>query len=584
MYDERAEPPSTDLHHVVRDKAGATAGAAPPQNLDAEERVLGAMLANEKTLPRVVESGLAEDDFYLNSNARLYAVMCDMHALGEPVDTTLVITELERRDELDGIGGAIRVNELFAMTTATANAPDHAQLIREAAVRRNVAKEALHLHQLAMARPAELHELGERTELLYSQLKRGAGRSREIDCHVEVLDTQRLLATAPPAPAWTWDGYLERGTVGLLHGRGGVSKSLFAMSLAASVVTGRSFLGVPTQKLRVLLLDAENPQSTLHARLHQLGFVSDNADGLTILRASAPILATDSVEDYLTATISAYDAGLVILDSQRGLWGLDENEQGIVRPFFSMLRRVAERTGAAVLMIHHDNKQGGYSGSTDLDASVDTRLQLTEVSPAGADSPRTLCLEHRKARASERRRDIDYTLTAAGGSGFADVRITLQRLYEESSGAPLNDKQRRAVEFVRDGGPARTKDIAEHVGVTTKSVQRWRRRLEQNGIDSDGDGEWWPRQADTDTTDMRRVAAESPCPPPKEPDTDEPDMAAQSGTQPNNHGASEDGHAGLLYEENIADDRTHVAATRASDASLDCSSPESDAAELAEPF
>ena len=77
--------------------------------------------------------------------------------------------------------------------------------------------------------------------------------------HLHVLNLAEMLSSEPEPPSWTWHRYLERGTLGMLHGDGGIGKSLFALGLARAVTRGEPFLGWPTQQGRVIYLDAENP-------------------------------------------------------------------------------------------------------------------------------------------------------------------------------------------------------------------------------------------------------------------------------------------------------------------------------------
>ena len=83
----------------------------PPQNLDAEESVLGAMMLSPGAIgavSEVVDAG----DFYRESHAKIYRAALALYAKGEPVDAITLVDELEERGELEDAGGRVRIHEL----------------------------------------------------------------------------------------------------------------------------------------------------------------------------------------------------------------------------------------------------------------------------------------------------------------------------------------------------------------------------------------------------------------------------------------------------------------------------------------
>lgn len=322
--------------------------------------------------------------------------------------------------------------------------------------------------------------------------------------HVTELDLAGMVDSEPDPPAWVWHGYLERGTVAQLHGDGGLGKSLVAEGLAFSVIRGGDFLGWPCRRGNVLVIDAENPARLIHRRLAGFELTLPETKRLRYLRADAPALGSvDEAEDYLVDQIEQSGAVLVVLDSQRGLWGGDEKEQAEVRPWYMMLRRVAERTDVVILVIHHDNRAGNYSGSSDLNASVDTRLHLRRPKDYDESVPDTgeRLLVHAKARATAEQPAVSlvidwsdgrFSIKLAAGSVVAAGRLT--------------PSQSRAVAFIRrtfgeteQRVPASL--VAEHVGVTERTVRRWRDELASVRI-SYVDGQCWPTDEEPDNADM----------------------------------------------------------------------------------
>src|SRR5947209_17112308 len=86
---------------------------APPQNLDAEQSVLGAILLSDRSLyALVIEEGLRAEDFYRDRHAVIYEAMLALYNDSEPVDVLTVTDRLRSAGRLDEIGGPAAVDEL----------------------------------------------------------------------------------------------------------------------------------------------------------------------------------------------------------------------------------------------------------------------------------------------------------------------------------------------------------------------------------------------------------------------------------------------------------------------------------------
>jgi replicative DNA helicase len=102
----------------------------PPQNLEAEESILGAMLLSPKSISDVTDL-LEPTDFYRGSHAKIYRAALSLYERGEAVDAITVADELEERGELEAVGGKARIHELAALTPATSNVAHHARIVKE---------------------------------------------------------------------------------------------------------------------------------------------------------------------------------------------------------------------------------------------------------------------------------------------------------------------------------------------------------------------------------------------------------------------------------------------------------------------
>src|SRR5438105_10417978 len=170
-------PPAGKLREGVVHSAPVTpvaqlaqaAPIAPPQNLEAEESVLGAMLLSPGAIGAVSEI-LDAKDFYRESHAKMYRASLALYAKGEPVDAITLTDELEERGELEDVGGRVRLHELAALVPATANASHYARIVRETATLRGLIRAGGEISRLGWDRPGEAGDLVDRAEQIVFDL------------------------------------------------------------------------------------------------------------------------------------------------------------------------------------------------------------------------------------------------------------------------------------------------------------------------------------------------------------------------------------------------------------------------------
>jgi replicative DNA helicase len=161
-----------------------TAPVVPPQNLDAEESVLGAMMLSPGAIGAVSEI-LDAGDFYRESHGLVYRAALGLYAKGEPVDAITLVDELDRRDELEAVGGRVRIHELAALVPATANAAHYARIVREMATLRGLIRAGAEIARLGSDRPGETTDLVDQAEQIVFNLSQS--RVQGEFTHIEVL-------------------------------------------------------------------------------------------------------------------------------------------------------------------------------------------------------------------------------------------------------------------------------------------------------------------------------------------------------------------------------------------------------------
>ena len=135
----------------------------PPQNLDAEVSLLGAVLIDEEVLTRVSDT-LQADDFYDKRHRAIFSCMLKLYEFHKPVDLLTLSDELKKKDELDMIGGMDYLSELTNMVPTAANAEHYAEIIVQKAMRRRLIKVAGDIAELGYEEEEQVSELLEKAE------------------------------------------------------------------------------------------------------------------------------------------------------------------------------------------------------------------------------------------------------------------------------------------------------------------------------------------------------------------------------------------------------------------------------------
>ena len=122
----------------------------PPQDLDAEQSVLGGMLLSKDAIADVLER-LCPGDFYRPAHQSIYDVILDLYGRGEPADAVMVAAELDRRALLARVGGAPYLHTLISAVPTAANAGYYAGIVAEKAVLRRLVQAGTRVVQYGYA-------------------------------------------------------------------------------------------------------------------------------------------------------------------------------------------------------------------------------------------------------------------------------------------------------------------------------------------------------------------------------------------------------------------------------------------------
>jgi len=192
------------------------------------------------------------------------------------------------------------------------------------------------------------------------------------------------LAGMPP-PEWLVTDYFVTGSLAVMFGKPGAGKTFVALDVAASVASGRDWLGRIVKQANVLYIAGEGtsgfwPRTRAWKAAH--GLVSP-LDGLWVHPGPVPFLNVAYV-DALARVAVELDCRLVIVDTlNRMTAGANENDSATMGSFVSACAAIQQAAGATVLVVHHDSRAGGAPrGHSSLDGAADTIVEIAADDPA----------------------------------------------------------------------------------------------------------------------------------------------------------------------------------------------------------
>lgn len=138
-------------------------GKLPPQAIDMEEAVLGAIMLEKNALQVVIEF-LRPEHFYDSRHQDIYIAIIDLFNGSEPVDIRTVVSQLRKNGKIELIGGAYYITELTSKVSSAANIEYHARIIMEMGIKRTLIEVASKIHSDAYEDTTDVFELLDKTE------------------------------------------------------------------------------------------------------------------------------------------------------------------------------------------------------------------------------------------------------------------------------------------------------------------------------------------------------------------------------------------------------------------------------------
>jgi replicative DNA helicase len=237
----------------------------PPQNIEAEEAVLGSLLMDPDAVIKV-GTILRSDDFYRVKNGWIYEAVLNLHQRNEPADFLTVSDELERQGRLEDVGGRAYLTSLITAVPTTIHVEHYALIIERTSLLRRLISAAGQIVQLAHEEIGDIGNVIDRAEQIVFNVSERRTRHDlapirqlmdEYYERVDYLYRHQGELTGIPTGFKRLDqlmGGLQRSDLLIVAGRPGMGKTSFALTLARNAA--RKF----NQRVAVFSLEMSSEQ------------------------------------------------------------------------------------------------------------------------------------------------------------------------------------------------------------------------------------------------------------------------------------------------------------------------------------
>ena len=377
----------------------------PPQSLDAEQAVLGAILKDGEAINQVIEVLDDESHFYVPKHQSVYRAMLNLYEKGEPTDITTVANELAREDGLQRVGGRVYLVDLVEQVASAANLVSHANIVLERSILRRLISSSNEIIKscYAFEQPVDdLLDLAESTifRLSESRLRKGFTSIKDL-IPATFEDIENLQSEGSGLVGIT-TGYgdvdvmtngMHAGDLIIVAGRPSMGKSAFAMNIAEHVAIekkrGVGVFSVEMSKeqlaLRMLCGRARISQQKLRARKlrdedwSRLTIAGGPLSEAPIYIDDSPALSSLEIRAKARRLKSQHDLGLIIVDYLQMVHGAGrfENRQQEMASISRGLKALAKELEIPVIACSQLSRLVEQRGG-------EKRPQLSDLRESGA--------------------------------------------------------------------------------------------------------------------------------------------------------------------------------------------------------
>ncbi|MEW6714671.1 MAG: replicative DNA helicase [Nitrospirota bacterium] len=382
--------------------SGAALDRLPPQNIEAEQSVLGAILLENEALPSAMEL-LVPDDFYKEAHKKIFSAMLDLYEKNEPIDLITLTERMSGKNELESVGGAAYLSAIVNQVPTSANVKYHSKIVKEKAILRNMITTATEIIQMGYTPEIsgqDVNELLDVAETKIFGISEKMIKSSYVHVKYVLKDTIELvdklynkkeLITGLPTGFtdldYTTTGF-QPGDLVVVGARPGMGKTAFCLNIATHVgievkVPVAIFSLEMTKEQLVLRMvcseaevDSKSVRSGYHSKEDYRKLV--NAAGRL---AEASIYIDDSFNSVLEIRAKArrlkaeHGLGLIIVDYLQLMSGVGHfmQREQVISDISRSMKALAKDLSVPVILISQLNRSCELRGEDKSPLIADLR-------------------------------------------------------------------------------------------------------------------------------------------------------------------------------------------------------------------
>ena len=375
----------------------------PPQNIEAEKAVLGAMLIDEEAIGAVIER-LDSSFFYDVSHQKVFAAAVRLYSERKNVDIITLTDRLKADGVLDAIGGATYLTELVEFVPTAANVLHYAEIVKEKGIKRKLIKNATEIVTKSFDPESDAEELVDEAEKLIFEIASAGEKQQAVPVKdiikqtiekIDLLYQHKDTVTGVPSGFYDFDKMtsgLQNSDLVIIAARPSMGKSALAGSIAEHAAVDKNlpvaFFSLEMSKEQVVMrmlcsqarVDASKVRTGMLAasewplltraagKLSNVPFFIDDTPAISPLelRAKARRLK------------SAHDIRLIVVDYLQLMRGTSraENRQQEISEISRSLKALARELNVPVIAISQLSRA--------VESRQDRRPQLSDLRESGA--------------------------------------------------------------------------------------------------------------------------------------------------------------------------------------------------------
>jgi len=379
----------------------------PPQSIETEQAVLGAILKDSEAIHQVIEIIDDESHFYSPKHQRIYRAVLELYNRTEPCDITTVANEMQKAGTLQEVGGRVYLVELAESVVSSANITTHSTIVLEKSLLRRLISTSNEIVSSCYAMEKPVEDLLDLAEANIFQISESRLRQGFVPIKALIANTFEQIESFQAGDS-LGDGVnsgfheldyltqgLRNGDLIIVAGRPSMGKSSFATNIAENIAMdpknkkGVALFSIEMSKeqlaMRLLCSRARISQQKLRSRklsdedLGRLTRAGGSISGANIFIDDSPSLSSLEVRAKARRLKAQHDIGLVIVDYIQMMHasGRQENRQQEIAVISRGLKQLAKELDLPVIAISQLSRQVETRGG-------DKRPQLSDLRESGA--------------------------------------------------------------------------------------------------------------------------------------------------------------------------------------------------------